>query len=112
VRKWIIKAYKDRKVELKKYLARSASKIHFSFDLWTSPNNLALLGLVAHFVDEHGQNQSVSSPLLAYLQRIGIFIISFDVDISCPQYAKNVYGVSFESSLKGLSNAVAHRSKG
>jgi hypothetical protein len=60
VREWIEEAFKKRREKLKTYLACSSSMIHFSFDLWTSPNNLALLGLVAHFVDEFGQNQSVS----------------------------------------------------
>ena len=40
-------------------LQKSVSNINFSFDLWTSPNHLALLGLVAHFIDEKGQNQSM-----------------------------------------------------
>jgi hypothetical protein len=65
VREWIMDAFKDKREDLKKYLARSQSMIHFSFDLWTSPNHLALLGIVAHFVDEYGQNQSVSAFMLS-----------------------------------------------
>lgn len=60
MRGYIIKAYEQRKVKVKDILARSKSKIHFSFDLWTSPNHLALIGIIAHFVDDHGRNQSVS----------------------------------------------------
>ena len=28
--------------------------IHFSFDLWSSPNNQAFLGIVGHWVDQNG----------------------------------------------------------
>ncbi|KJZ69845.1 hypothetical protein HIM_10773 [Hirsutella minnesotensis 3608] len=55
----LLEAFNKRKEHLKEVLARSVSKIHFSFDLWTSPNHLALLGVVAHFIDEFGQNQSI-----------------------------------------------------
>jgi hypothetical protein len=59
LRSLVIGAFNKRKEHLKGVLARSVSKIHFSFDLWTSLNHLALLGVVAHFIDEFGQNQSV-----------------------------------------------------
>jgi hypothetical protein len=61
IREWVIEAFQARKEKVKEVLARSNSKIHFSFDLWTSPNHLALLGIVAHYIDEYGQNQSVSN---------------------------------------------------
>jgi hypothetical protein len=60
LRALVLEAFNKRKEHLKGVLARSVSKIHLSFDLWTSPNHLALLGVVAHFIDEFGQNQSVS----------------------------------------------------
>lgn len=64
IRDWVITAFEARRIKLKASLSRSESMIHFSFDLWTSPNHLALLGIVAHYIDEYGQNQSVSSNLL------------------------------------------------
>ena len=36
---------------LKSKLHRSLSKIHFSIDMWTSPNHRAFQAIVAHFVD-------------------------------------------------------------
>ena len=51
---WIIEAFTARKGRLKQRLVKSNSMIHFSFDLWTSPNHLALLGIVVHFIDEIG----------------------------------------------------------
>jgi hypothetical protein len=60
IRKWIITAFEARKEVLKEELRQSISKIHFSFDLWTSPNHLALMGIVAHYIDAAGVNKSVS----------------------------------------------------
>lgn len=60
LRQWILDAFEVRKRKLKQRLQRAHSKISFSFDLWTSTNHLALLGLVAHYIDESGHNQSVS----------------------------------------------------
>lgn len=45
---------------MKEDLQQAVSKIHFSFDLWTSPNHLALMGVVAHYINKSGKNQSVS----------------------------------------------------
>src|ERR1700735_5582449 len=30
-------------------------RVHFSFDLWSSPNHLALLGIVAHWANRNGE---------------------------------------------------------
>jgi hypothetical protein len=69
IRGWIMEAYNSRKLELKESLRRSKSRVHFSFDLWSSPNHLALLGIIAHYIDELGQNQSVSYARLLLLSR-------------------------------------------
>jgi hypothetical protein len=38
------------------------SKIHVSFDLWTSPNKLAMLGVVAHYLSP---DLTAKSPMVA-----------------------------------------------
>lgn len=40
-------------------LGTAISRIHISFDLWTSPNEYAICGIVAHFVGHQYSNQSV-----------------------------------------------------
>lgn len=65
IRSWIMASFVLRKSRMKETLHKAPSLIHFSFDLWTSPNHLALMGVVAHFIDESGKNQSVSESLLA-----------------------------------------------
>jgi hypothetical protein len=59
IRKYIIEMYMARKKEKLEELAKVKGMIHFSFDLWTSPNHLALIGIIAHYVNNFGQNQSV-----------------------------------------------------
>jgi len=34
------------------------SSISISFDLWTLPNYLAILGVVAHFIDKNGKRRT------------------------------------------------------
>lgn len=67
IRRYVIKAFERRKKVLKFAIHQSKSQIHFSFDLWTSPNHLALLGIVGHYIDSKGVNQSVSFPLILLL---------------------------------------------
>jgi hypothetical protein len=61
IRTWIMAAFKSRKDQLIASFQRCQSNVNFSFDLWTSPNHKALLGIVAHYVDEYGVLQSVSN---------------------------------------------------
>ena len=52
VRNWILEDFKYRKREIKRQLREeSLSMIHILFDLRTSCNHLAILGVVAHYMD-------------------------------------------------------------
>lgn len=47
-------------LQVKELLANALSRIHISFDLWTSPNGLGICGICAHFVGPpEGRNRSV-----------------------------------------------------
>jgi hypothetical protein len=46
-------------VRIKQIVQSARSRVHISCDLWTSPNSLAIPGIVAHFVSEDGQLQHV-----------------------------------------------------
>lgn len=60
VTSWILDHFKAKKSFVVDALARSRSRIHFSFDLWTSPfKNIALLGTMAHFLTSDYMNTSV-----------------------------------------------------
>jgi hypothetical protein len=52
VRKWIVADFDARKNDIRQQLCKSKSSIHLSFDLWTSPNLLAIVGVVAHYINE------------------------------------------------------------
>jgi hypothetical protein len=51
IRDYILKSYRIYKHVVKQSIAESLSKIHISFDLWTSDNNTAINGVTATFVD-------------------------------------------------------------
>jgi hypothetical protein len=51
IKRSIIDTYKGYKGGVTEELRSAVGKIHISFDLWTSRNQLALCGVVAHFVN-------------------------------------------------------------
>jgi hypothetical protein len=57
--RWVGKAYDQQFVAIKEVVRSAATRISLSFDLWTSHNQLALLGLVAHFLDHSGVPKTV-----------------------------------------------------
>jgi hypothetical protein len=50
--------YKSSKLQMINILAELSTRIHFTFDLWTSPNHRALLGIIAHWISQSGVLQS------------------------------------------------------
>ena len=54
--------------EVTELLRSSITKVSFSFDLWTSKNRLALLGLCAHFINNNGK---ATTTLIALLRQLG-----------------------------------------
>ena len=46
--------YGTEKGRIQQKLQSSLSKIHFTVDLWTSPNSLAILGVIGHYISESG----------------------------------------------------------
>ena len=47
---WVDIEYALGKESLKRQLAESLSRIHLSFDIWTSPSTIPILGVCAHFL--------------------------------------------------------------
>jgi hypothetical protein len=54
IRQWVIRTYEAEKSQVQVKLQCALSKVHFTVDLWTSPNSLAILGMIAHYVSEMG----------------------------------------------------------
>jgi hypothetical protein len=58
IRSWVMGAFRSKKQQLKEDLQQARSRISISFDLWTSPNSYAILGVVAMWIDADGRRQS------------------------------------------------------
>jgi hypothetical protein len=65
---WISQVYNSHMGIVTKKLHAATSKIHPSFNLWTSANLHALLGVNCHFADEFG---NLKTFLLALPQQLG-----------------------------------------
>jgi hypothetical protein len=51
IRRWILSLYDEMKAEVKATLRQAEVKIHFSFDMWSSPSHHAYQAIVAHWLD-------------------------------------------------------------
>jgi hypothetical protein len=52
VRRLVMDNFIRKKDRIRATLQAARSRIHISFDLWTSPNHHAVLGIIAHFLGE------------------------------------------------------------
>jgi hAT family protein len=57
IRSWVMHAFLSKKQRLRGDLQRSRSRVSISFDLWTSPNPYAILGVVAMWIDATGKRR-------------------------------------------------------
>ncbi|KAF4546931.1 Hypothetical protein D9617_95g039960 [Elsinoe fawcettii] len=68
LRGWIMDEYVAQKAVLKDELAQAISDIHLSFDLWTSPNYIAILSIYGHWISPSGLR---TNKLLAFRRVLG-----------------------------------------
>jgi hypothetical protein len=55
IRTWTLRTFEAQKHRIKCEVQSALLRIHFTVDLWTSPNALAILGMIAHYTSESGQ---------------------------------------------------------
>jgi hypothetical protein len=60
--------FESKMTAVKADLTKALSQIHISFDLWTSPNNLAMISIFGHFIN---QKKKPQSRLLAFRRQPG-----------------------------------------
>ncbi|CCE34843.1 uncharacterized protein CPUR_08782, partial [Claviceps purpurea 20.1] len=60
--------YVAKKELIKLEFKQALTQIHLSFDMWTSPNHHAILGVSAHFLDKKG---TLQQRLIALRQQVG-----------------------------------------
>jgi hypothetical protein len=58
MRQWVLNEFEKRKGHVRDKIKASKGMVHVSFDLWTSPNKKAIVGMVAHYLDEDYDSQS------------------------------------------------------
>jgi hypothetical protein len=56
MRKWVMDEFEGMRLQVKNELSVAKSRIHISFDLWTSLNGYAICGICAHFVSSNNRN--------------------------------------------------------
>jgi len=59
IKSWILAEFEERQKDIKKQLQASKSRIHLSFDLWTSPNHLSFVGVVGHYMSPQYKVETV-----------------------------------------------------
>ena len=59
IRQATILEFQRRLQVIQSFIKRAKSKIHLTFDLWSSPNKLALSAVVAHFISDKYRVESV-----------------------------------------------------
>jgi hypothetical protein len=59
VRGWVMRQFEIEKEKIKVHLQNTKTKIHLSLDIWTSPNNKPILGIVAHYISDSGVLEQV-----------------------------------------------------
>ena len=55
IQTWILHTYEAQKQQIKHEVQSALSEARFTVDLWTSPNSLAILGIIAYYISETGQ---------------------------------------------------------
>ena len=54
---WTIRTYDTEKLRIQQIVQSALSKVHFTVNLWTSPNSLAIIGIISHYIAENGDLQ-------------------------------------------------------
>jgi hypothetical protein len=58
MRKWIMDIYRVARNRLLEKLRQSPVRVHWTFDLSTSPNEYPILGIIAHWMTTDGEKQA------------------------------------------------------
>jgi len=54
---WTIRTYDTEKLRIQQIVQSALSKVHFTVDLWTSLNSLAIISIISHYIAENGDLQ-------------------------------------------------------
>jgi hypothetical protein len=65
ITEWVLRQFSSMKESMKSRLQSARTDIHISCDLWTSPNCLPILGVVAHYISEDGKLEATTLALVS-----------------------------------------------
>jgi hypothetical protein len=52
IRTWVMRQFEIEKEKVKSRLQNAKTKIHLSLDIWTSPSNKPIFGIIAHYISD------------------------------------------------------------
>jgi hypothetical protein len=70
VKVWLMRQYEAEKIKIISRINAARTQIHLTLDLWTSPNNLPILGVVAHYISSE---KKLEKTTLALRQLTGAY---------------------------------------
>ena len=50
VRGWVMRQFGIERTRIQQQVLASKTKVHLSLDIWTSPNNKPIMGVIAHYI--------------------------------------------------------------
>jgi hypothetical protein len=59
VRTWVTRQFEIEKGKIKIRIQNAKTVIHLSLDIWTSPSNKPIFGIIAHYISENGALEQV-----------------------------------------------------
>lgn len=103
LRSWIMKAFENRKLLLAESMPEARSNIHLSFDIWTSNNSIAVVAIVAHYIDD---NMKLQTTLIGLRWVFG----SHSGEVVAEQVVQVIQEYGFEQKLRYfvLDNATSN----
>ena len=96
----VINAFTIRKDALKRELSEAHSRISISFDSWTSLSYIAILGIIAHFINKIDKRRST---VLALRRLYGVYSGENMVEVLLQIFRE--YGISGRISFFIADNA-------
>ena len=64
ITEWVLRQFSAMKESMKSRLQRARTDIHLTCDLWTSPNCLPILGVIAQYITEDGKLETTTLALV------------------------------------------------
>lgn len=106
--KWVRDDYQEACKQLKSVLAKSHSRIHISFDGWTSPSCKAIVGICAHFLTP---GMALRHALIGFKEIAGVYdgenLAEYIIQLLIDLEINHKYGVFVGDNAGNVDTAVS-----